>query len=224
MATGKEILTIATSQIGYHQGANQNNKYGVWFGMNNQPWCVIFSAAWVYAQAGAVGDVIGRKYKEGGLYSCSQTLDWYRLHDPECITGKPIPGSLVIFDLPNTKYKTDHMGLFVKSEDGYITTIDGNTSATNQSNGGWVQQKTRHLKSLDNIWYIVPRELKEEVDPVEEKRYNTLAEIKKDCPWAVPTVEKLMRKGYLNGDGTGLDLSRDMLRLLVINDRAGCYD
>ena len=52
-------------------------------------------------------------------------------------------------------------------------------------------------------------------------RYNTVAE----CPvWAQATIRKLIQKGYLNGDGTSLDLSHDMLRLLVIQDRAGIYD
>ncbi len=53
-----------------------------------------------------------------------------------------------------------------------------------------------------------------------EVRYNTMAE----CPaWAQKTVQKLIEKGFLNGDGTGLDLSYDMVRLLVIHDRAGVF-
>ena len=54
-----------------------------------------------------------------------------------------------------------------------------------------------------------------------EMRYNTV----EDCPvWARETVRKLMRKGYLSGDGQGLDLSHDMVRLLVIHDRAGVFE
>lgn len=42
--------------------------------------------------------------------------------------------------------------------------------------------------------------------------------------WAKPTVTKLMRKGYLKGDEEGkLNLDDNMLRMLVINDRAGLY-
>lgn len=46
-----------------------------------------------------------------------------------------------------------------------------------------------------------------------------------DMPeWAQPTVSKLVKLGLLKGDGDGvLDLSEDMLRVLVINDRAGMY-
>lgn len=67
---------------------------------------------------------------------------------------------------------------------------------------------------------------KEEVERV--ARYQTVAE----CPsWAQDTVRKLIDKGYLGGSGktddaglpADLDLSNDMVRLLVINDRAGIY-
>ena len=54
-----------------------------------------------------------------------------------------------------------------------------------------------------------------------EMRYNTV----KECPtWAQATIQKLVKKGWLNGNGEGLDLSADMVRLLVILDRAGKLD
>ncbi len=42
--------------------------------------------------------------------------------------------------------------------------------------------------------------------------------------WAQPTVKKLVGKGYLQGDENGLHLDETLLRILVINDRAGVYD
>ncbi len=42
--------------------------------------------------------------------------------------------------------------------------------------------------------------------------------------WARPTIQKLVDKGFLKGDENGLNLTEEMLRLLVINDRAGLYD
>jgi N-acetylmuramoyl-L-alanine amidase CwlA len=75
---------------------------------------------------------------------------------------------------------------------------------------------------MDNDkWAAFKARLTDEEDDV--KRYNTIQEIEKEAPWAAPTVNKLIANGCLNGTGTGLDLSMDMLRLLVINDRAGCY-
>lgn len=42
--------------------------------------------------------------------------------------------------------------------------------------------------------------------------------------WAKPTVQKLVDKGYLNGDENGLNLTEETMRILVINDRAGLYE
>ena len=64
---------------------------------------------------------------------------------------------------------------------------------------------------------------------VEEMRYNRLT----DMPdWAQPTIKKMIEKGLLGGSGekdeTGnpidLDLSMDMIRIFVVNDRAGIYN
>lgn len=43
--------------------------------------------------------------------------------------------------------------------------------------------------------------------------------------WAKPTVQKLIEKDILLGDGSGnLNLSGDMVRMLVILDRAGVWN
>lgn len=62
-------------------------------------------------------------------------------------------------------------------------------------------------------------------------RYNSLAEIRESAPWAVETVEKLIDVGAIRGAGVNdehgnpadMDLSADMLRLLVMVDRAGSF-
>lgn len=63
-----------------------------------------------------------------------------------------------------------------------------------------------------------------------EMRYRTLADLKADpkSQHYLPTIEKLIRKGYLNGKGgTGddliLDFSEDAIRIMVTLDRAGVY-
>ena len=49
--------------------------------------------------------------------------------------------------------------------------------------------------------------------------------IDKNMPeWVRPTVQKLADKGYIKGDGSGFGLSDELLRMLVINDRADIYD
>ena len=65
--------------------------------------------------------------------------------------------------------------------------------------------------------------VKQEISKAEsaKKVYNSVAE----CPaWAKDTVQKLVNKGFLQGDDKGkLALTTDLLRLLVINDRAHLY-
>jgi len=70
-------------------------------------------------------------------------------------------------------------------------------------------------------------ELQSMESEVVEVRFNTISEIAERHNWAVPTISKLTGNGVLrgnSGDGTGLDLSLDMIRILVFNDRAGLYD
>lgn len=55
----------------------------------------------------------------------------------------------------------------------------------------------------------------------QQMRYNTLEEIP---DWGKPTVQKLLDNDLLAGNGQSLDLSLDMLRILVILDRSGEFD
>ena len=53
-------------------------------------------------------------------------------------------------------------------------------------------------------------------------RYDYIDENMPD--WAKPTIQKLVNKGFLKGEEDGrLNLTEDIMRLLVINDRAGLY-
>lgn len=61
-----------------------------------------------------------------------------------------------------------------------------------------------------------------------EMRYNKLADMPE---WAKPTIQKMIGKGFLGGGGAkdadgnpvDLDLSIDMIRVFVVNDRAKLY-
>ena len=75
-----------------------------------------------------------------------------------------------------------------------------------------LQQKEEHDMTEAEVKKIIENS---------RKTYSSAAA----CPaWAQPTVNKLMRKGFLLGDEKGrLELTGDLLRTLVINDRAGLY-
>lgn len=83
-------------------------------------------------------------------------------------------------------------------------------------------------------WLVDARSFNNNDDEEDETmpRYNTLAEIERDAAYALPTVQKLIAKGAIRGSGkkdadgnpADMDLSRDMLRMMTFNDRAGAYD
>lgn len=71
----------------------------------------------------------------------------------------------------------------------------------------------------------IATEVNKILNPGEEDDEMTIYKTYADVPnWAKPTVRKLMDKGYLEGTTGGLNLEENMLRVLVINDRAGLYD
>ena len=65
-------------------------------------------------------------------------------------------------------------------------------------------------------------DLTEEVRKLSPMIYNYIDDNMPE--WAVPTVQKLVDKGFLLGDENGLGLTDELMRVLVINDRAGLYD
>ena len=216
MTTGKDVLTAALSQLGTKESPPESNrvKYNTWYygkevSGGAYPWCMAF-VQWCYARAGAA-----LPFKTA---SCGALLRWYREHDPACITKTPVPGDIVIFDFPGGA-ATDHTGIFERARGDTVTTIDGNTGTTNDANGGAVMRRTRSAALV--AAYIHPREIEEEDE--EMKRYQTIAEIEREAPWAAETVRHLIAVGALNGTGAGLDLSVDMLRVLVIHERMGLY-
>lgn len=84
-------------------------------------------------------------------------------------------------------------------------------------NGGIDMEELKKLQE-ENL------KLKARVDKLEqakEKVFDKLSDVPK---WGKPTVEKLIDKGVLNGDGKNLALGYSLLRLLVINDRCKLYD
>ncbi len=84
---------------------------------------------------------------------------------------------------------------------------------------------------------ITGQEIEEDIDMEELKQLqNEITELKKQTAtydymdgnmpeWAKPTIQKLMDKSVLVGDEEGrLGLTMDMIKVFVINDRAGVYD
>ena len=210
MATVSELLDIARKQIGVKESPpNSNNvRYNTWYygrevSGSAYPWCAVF-AAWVFDQAKVKLPI--RTASCGALMRAAQSAGQW-------VTGDYRPGDVVIYDFPGGA-KTDHCGIVEAVDGTYISAIEGNTSSTSDADGGAVERRARKFSQI--VGAVRPSYDKE----VEEVRYNTVSE----CPgWARETVQKLVDREYLNGTGEGLDLSADMVRLLVILDRAGAF-
>jgi len=83
----------------------------------------------------------------------------------------------------------------------------------------------RILRHYDVTGKICPAPLVNEAAWVSFKGGLTVYDDLQSVPqWARPTVEKLLARGFLQGDGEKLDLSWDMVRMLVILDRAGVFE
>lgn len=84
-----------------------------------------------------------------------------------------------------------------------------NCPQTFNKNGNW------------NKWYEFKQKLVENGDE-DEMIYNYIDENMPE--WARPTIQKLVDKGLLKGNEKGeLGLNDTMLKIFVINDRAGLY-
>lgn len=139
MTLSEKIVSIALNEVGYTEyPANTNRtKYGKWFGLDGDKWCGIF-VSWVYDRAGApLGNIGFTK----GFAGCQTAVAHFKKKNK--ITDTPIPGDIVFFDW-NMDGRYDHTGIYVKDYGtDYIMTVEGNTSLTNQSNGGEVMYRRR---------------------------------------------------------------------------------
>ncbi len=142
MRNSEQILKIASREIGYLETpANSNQtKYGKWFGLDGVSWCAIF-ISWCYAKAG--NPIKGFGFANG--FAGTQTMHHLAAKKGLIVTD-PIPGDIVLFDF-NNDMRVDHCGIFEKNlRPGYFNCIEGNTSITNNSNGGAVMRRQRPYK------------------------------------------------------------------------------
>ena len=142
MATGADVIRIASGEVGYTEGRNNANKYAAEVGhANHQAWCGTFTDA-MLKRAGQLGEP-SSVWTPSGLQA-------YRTAGRAIDRNGPVqPGDLVYFDWQGGTGSNgvDHVGIVVGTRpDGQVETIEGNTSPTNagsQSNGGGVYRRVR---------------------------------------------------------------------------------
>jgi cell wall-associated NlpC family hydrolase len=145
-----KIVEIASKEVGQGETPLNSNKskYGKWFGFDGVAWCGMF-VSWCYFQEGKpLGNIGFTK----GFAGCQTAVAYFKSKGK--VTAFPEEGDIVFFDW-NGDGRFDHTGIFVKwtTPNKMFDTIEGNTSLTNQSNGGQVMKRSRVNK---NVIFVKP--------------------------------------------------------------------
>lgn len=136
--SAQKVLEVAARQIGYKESPpNSNqNKYGAWYGMNHAPWCAMF-VSYCFFVAGLPLPATTNK----GFAYCPYGVDWFKKLDRWY--SKPQVGDVVFFDWKKNGVAA-HVGIVERVYDnGLVGTIEGNTSGSDNANGGMVMRRKR---------------------------------------------------------------------------------
>lgn len=220
----EEICALAISQDGVAEEPGRKNrvKYNDWFYKGSvsgpaYPWCMTFMQ-WL---------ANGVELPVLPTASCTALANWAKMRG-QWVTGNFRRGDWVEFDFSGQRKITQHVGLVLEVHSNYVDTIEGNTSSGNQCDGGRVQRRKRKISLITGAWRP-PYEMYERKTPAAAKRYRHIGEI----PEAFrETIRQLMEIGVVSGYGSKetapedvtLDLSHDMVRMLVFGCRGGAYD
>ena len=134
----------------------------------------------------------------------------------------PKPGDIIMYDWQDSgsgdnQGTPDHVGIVVSSSNSSIKVIEGNIN--NAVGYRSIPVNSRYIRG-----YCVP-DYANVSDDVVVEGCDTMYQKMDNVPdWAVDTVKKLVNRGILRGDENGnLNLTSDMVRILVILDRAGSF-
>ncbi len=133
----EDIVAVAETQIGYHEGASNETKYSHWLGpidgypVNGYgyPWCHTF-VSWCANQAGipktvvpyTAGTVVGRQFfinDDVALWEVSAA------YDPDSDYYIPQRGDIIYFGEGSSPC---HVGIVTDCDGGTVCTVEGNSS------------------------------------------------------------------------------------------------
>ena len=123
----EQIVAVAESQIGNVGG----QPYWSWYGFNSRvAWCACF-VSWCANECGYIDAGVIPKFA-----GCVWGVEWFQDRGQWADgTATPVPGMIIFFDWDSPDGESgpqdglsDHVGIVQKVEDGYVYTIEGNTS------------------------------------------------------------------------------------------------
>lgn len=131
MATALDVLNVARTQIGFHEGVNNSNPYGIWYGVPNAPYCAM-GVSWCFAQVG-LSHLIAAQTVKGFSYNPTG-FAWFQRQGMVVNKYAGLPGDLVFFDW-NGDGIVDHVELLEAAAPDGLTTIGFNTGNPNDPKG-----------------------------------------------------------------------------------------
>lgn len=195
MSEAKRLVEVAVSQIGYREGANNNTKYGAWYGLNYQPWCAMF-VSWCADQAGIPTSIIPKfAYVPNGI-------QFFRNQGRYYARGQytPVSGDLIFYG------DSDHVGIVERVANNVVITVEGNTGSTGATaNGDGVYRRNWPLTSTWIKGYGHPA-YGEEEDDVEIKEIS-IRDLDRD---------RLIQVSAVNIEGTNYIRLRDTEKLFPV--------
>lgn len=114
----KDLIDVASKEIGYREGAGNRTKYGVYTGANGAAWCHSF-VSWCAKQAGVGTNIVPK------TASTSGGMTWFKNKKRFGVKGSYTPkrNDIVYF-----KTGASHAGIVEKVEGNTLYTIEGNSS------------------------------------------------------------------------------------------------
>ena len=162
-----DLVNVARSQLGYHEGNNESHlyggssgsnnytEYGYWYGTQVQgsssgfykSWCAIF-ISWCARQAGIPTSIISNATYAcaGSDYGDFKNLDFYSRG-----SYTPKVGDLIFFDWPGDPTHWDHVEIVIGVDSSNVTTLGGNTSSND------VKTRSLSLSNSNIKGYGVPK-------------------------------------------------------------------
>lgn len=193
--TRERIVLIGSCFLGYREGRNNDNIFGDWYGIPNQPWCAMF-VSYCMNKAGVLPNVVKK------FASCSIGWKWFRSKGQTRNRGYiPQKGDIIFFDWePEKGDGIDHVGIVNNVNGEYIYTLEGN-------HDDQVNIYKYHINDARIYGYAVPGYTGEEIienNPSESYTNKPLVYKGKTGETVKYIQNKLINKGYFLGR-TGAD-------------------
>lgn len=181
-------------------------------------WCAAtVSAAWITA---GVAEWTGTECSCGELIKLAKGRGIWQERDDYA----PKLGDAVLYDWDDgadyaktdNKGAPEHVGIVIKSGMGAFVVLEGNEGTAHVCGRRTLTVDGRYIRGFICPDYARYAEELTDRETETADRYQSVGELPK---WARADIRELVDRDYLRGDGEGLDLSMDMVRVLIVCKR-----